>query len=265
VRAVRARLARGAGRLFNPAALRRLAGWPAVATVVCVALIVVVAYRSQQHAPADDSVGNVPRVGPVDGQQADAYLNQSRSQLAALPVGRTVWALVGFTGYQRPEGITSLLAGYQVDRVLARVPLPDVQTQLVTLVVNTLSSDVPTDMRRVATAKEKAATDAESQAAAAGTSAELARVDASDAVVERREAAAYRTLCACLYAAVLRADQAQLRVLSGRPGVRVVDPAPEVTRLDRATFVPLLPEQTEIVGPPGDTAVASPTPSSSAG
>ena len=256
---VRARLARGGRRLFGRDALRRLASWPVIAIVVCVTLIAVLAYRTEHRVTAiDDTVGNVPRVGPVDGERVDDYLRRSRAELAALaPDQGPIWALVGFTGYQRPAGLAPLLAGYQVGRVLARVPLPDVQTQLVTLVVTTLSTDVPVGMRRVAMAKERAAA---SLAATAGTSGELAGVDASDAAVDRREAAAYRQLCGCLYAAVVRADQAHLRALSGRAGIRVIAPAPEVTRLDRATFVPLLPEQSEIVGPPGNTAPVSPTP-----
>ena len=255
---VRARLARGARRLFGRSALRRLSSLPVIAGLVCLALIVALGYRAgHREAPVDDTVSYVPRVGPADGERVDAYLRQSRSELAKLTAGRPVWALVEFASYQRPAGLIPLLVGYQVGRVLARVPLPGVQTQLVTLVVNTLSIDVPAGMRRVATAKEQAAADL---AGTAGESPELAGVDASDAAVERSEAAAYRQLCACLYAAVVRADPAALRALAGRAGVRTVDPAPEVSRLDRATFVPLLPEQSEIVGPPGDTASASPTP-----
>jgi hypothetical protein len=254
VSGIRARLARGGRRLFGRYALRRLSSWPVIAALVCLALIAALGYRAaHRETPVDDTVGDVPRVGPVDGERVDAYLRRSRSELAGLVAGRPVWALVEFAGYQRPAGLTPLLVGYPVGRVLARVPLPGVQTQLVTLVVNTLSTDVPAGMRRVATAKEQAA------ANLAGTTGGSSEVASVDAAVERREAAAYRQLCACLYAAVVRADPAGLRTLAGRAGVRVVDPAPEVSRLDRATFVPLLPEQREIVGPPGDTASASPT------
>jgi hypothetical protein len=247
VSGIRARLGRGARRLFGPSSFRKLASWPVVVVVACVAVVVVLGVRAEHRRdPVDDSVGDVPRVGPVDGERVAAYLGQARDELAALPADEQTWALVGFTAYQKPAGLTPLLAGYRVDRVLARVPLPGVQTQLVTLVVHTLSVDVPTGMQRVAAAKEKDATDA---------------VDAGTAALDRREASAYRQLCGCLYAAVVRADGASLRALAGRTGVRIIDPAPEVTRLDRATFVPLLPEQSETVGPPGNTTTASPTPS----
>ena len=63
------------------------------------------------------------------------------------------------------------------------------------------------------------------------------------------EATAYRTHCSCVYAAVVRAAPSALAELARRPGVRAVDPAPEVRSLDRAVFQPPLPEQTDLVGP----------------
>jgi hypothetical protein len=253
------RLGRGARRLSR--------SWTALVTLLLVLGVIVVAYRAgTRTAPVDDTVGNVPRVGPVDGQPVAAYLTGSARELSGLPAERPVWALVGFASYQRPAGLGPLLTGYPVSRVVARVPLAGVQTQLVTLVVDRVAVDVPAGMHRVATAKEQAAAIAASDAASATASREdaLAGVYASEAAVERREAAAYRQLCACVYAAVVRATPARLRALAVRPGVRVVDPAPEVSRLDRATFVPLLPEQSGTVGPPSDTVpgpTATPSPS----
>ncbi|TQS41686.1 hypothetical protein [Cryptosporangium phraense] len=250
------RLALGARRLSR--------SWTAMVTLLLVVGLVVVAYRAgTRSAPVDDTVSNVPRVGPADGQPVDAYRAAASHELDGSR-NQPTWALVSLTGYQRPAALASLLTGVDVSRVVARVPLPDVQTQLVTLVVDRLTVDVPTGMRRTATAKERAATTAASSAASAGTS-ELKQVYAQEAAVQRREAAAYRSLCACVYGAVVRGTPAQLRTLAQRPGIRVVDPAPEVTRLDRATFVPLLPEQSGTVGPPSDTAAGpSATPSRSA-
>ncbi|MBM0239561.1 hypothetical protein JNW88_24810, partial [Micromonospora sp. ATA32] len=39
---------------------------------------------------------------------------------------------------------------------------------------------------------------------------------------------------------------AVLRRVAARAGVRAVDPAPEVRRLDRAVFTPPLPEQDDV-------------------
>jgi hypothetical protein len=68
------------------------------------------------------------------------------------------------------------------------------------------------------------------------------------ALTATAEATAYRTHCSCVYAAVVRAAPEALADLARRPGVRAVDPAPEVSRLDRAVFAPPLPEQTDVVG-----------------
>jgi hypothetical protein len=70
--------------------------------------------------------------------------------------------------------------------------------------------------------------------------------------IDRVPAAGYRGLCACLYAAVVRATPAALDVVAARPEVRIVDPAPEVRRLDATVFLPPLPEQ-------ADRAPASPS------
>lgn len=66
----------------------------------------------------------------------------------------------------------------------------------------------------------------------------------------------YRTGCACLYAAVVRAEPVAPRGVAARPEVRAVDPAPEVSRLDRTVFTPLLPEQREVARPPADAGLA---------
>jgi hypothetical protein len=64
--------------------------------------------------------------------------------------------------------------------------------------------------------------------------------------VAEAEAVAYRRRCSCVYAAIVRATPAALAELAGRPGVRAVDAAPEVRRLDRAVFLPPLPEQADV-------------------
>jgi hypothetical protein len=77
-------------------------------------------------------------------------------------------------------------------------------------------------------------------------------VYASGAEVATAEAAAYRRHCSCVYAAVVHAAPAALRALADRPEVRVVDPAPEIRRLDRTVFLPPLPDQVTRAEPPAD-------------
>jgi hypothetical protein len=74
---------------------------------------------------------------------------------------------------------------------------------------------------------------------------------ASGARLAAAEAAAYRSRCSCVYAAVVRGAPAALDQVAHRAEVRAVDPAPEVQRLDQAVFLPPLPEQTGVVRPPG--------------
>jgi hypothetical protein len=77
-----------------------------------------------------------------------------------------------------------------------------------------------------------------------GPSQERARrAYASAAHTAGLEAAAYRSGCACVFAAVVRAAPHALQQVADRPGVRAVDPAPEVRSLDRTEFRPPLPEQ----------------------
>jgi hypothetical protein len=233
----------------NPIAARHVRPRPRLlpgVALVCVAALAVLAVWSgnRPQAPIDETVGDVARVGVVGGDAVSRYVARSGDELTTL-AGESVdpvWALVGLDDYADPAALEWLFADYTVARVIVRVPLPDVQTQMVTLVVDTLQRDVPAGMRRIAAEKQKLA------AGAPGLSGAL----------EQREADAYSDLCACAYAAVVRGAPARLRALADRPGIRVVDPAPEVTRLDRAVFVPLLPEQTTVVGPPPD--VTDPTP-----
>jgi hypothetical protein len=65
-----------------------------------------------------------------------------------------------------------------------------------------------------------------------------------------REAAAYRAGCACLYGAVVVLPPVALRAFAVRTGVRAVEPAPGVTNVYQAVFLPLLPEQVSVVAPP---------------
>jgi hypothetical protein len=73
--------------------------------------------------------------------------------------------------------------------------------------------------------------------------------------VAEAEAEAYRRRCSCVYAAIVRATPAVLAELARRPGVRAVDAAPEVRRLDRAIFLPPLPEQAGVARPPADASL----------
>ncbi|WFF06265.1 hypothetical protein O7622_24920 [Micromonospora sp. WMMD1076] len=226
--------------------------WVALA---CALVVLVVAVAQRRDRPVSDrTVGEVTRVGVTDGVSIPAYLRAAGDELARLdaPDG---YALVSFDGYLTPARAAAALDGTRVSAVVARVPLPGRQTEIVRIAALTLPRDVVAGMAGVATRKDREVADYRSRAAATADP-ELRRVYDSGAEVAAREAEAYRTGCACVYAAVVSARPDALRALAGRPGVLVVDPAPEVTRPDRTVFTPPLPEQRDVVRPPADTGSA---------
>ncbi|MFC0099708.1 hypothetical protein ACFFKH_19580 [Micromonospora marina] len=224
--------------------------------LVCALVVLVVAVAQRRDRPVSDrTVGEVTRVGVTGGASIPAYLRTAGEELARLdaPDG---YALVSFDGYLTPARAAAALDGTRVSAVVARVPLPGRQTEIVRIAALRLPQDAVAGMAGVATRKDRETADYRSRAAAATADPELRRVYDSGAEVAAREAEAYRAGCACVYAAVVSAVPDALRALAGRRNVRVVDPAPEVTRLDRTVFTPPLPEQRDVVRPPADTGPA---------
>jgi hypothetical protein len=245
----------------------------AVAALGVVAVVATAVHVSGDTPPPDVTVGDVVRVGAVEGTQVTAYTDAANAELRALVSASTAetYALVALRGYATPTGVLPVLDGVETVRAFVRVPLPRVQTALVSFAVRTPAADIPAAMHRIAADREGAARDDEKAAAGlTGTDSrerQLRTFYTDSVAVDRAEAAAYRSLCACVYAVVVRATPLRLRQLATRAGVRVVDPAPEVRRLDRTVFLPLLPEQTTVVAPPPDRALPAepPRPAASPG
>jgi hypothetical protein len=239
----------------------RVLGTTAVLGVV--AVVGAAVYVSGDTPPTDSTVGDVVRVGAVEGDQVGRYTDRAGAEVRALVSGGTAetYALVSLRGYATPGGVLPVLADVETVRVFVRLPLPDVQTPLVSFGVRTPAADIPAAMARIAAERETAA--AQDERTAAGLSGgdpkerELKAFYTGSAALDRAEAAAFRKGCACVYAVVVRATPVRLQQLAGRAGVRVVDPAPEVRRLDRTVFLPLLPEQTTVVAPPPDRSLPS--------
>ncbi|MFR9777670.1 hypothetical protein ACL02O_16640 [Micromonospora sp. MS34] len=230
----------------------------------CALLVLIVAVLQRRDEPVGDrTVGEVTRVGVADGDAIPAYLRTAADQLARLDAASPgSWALVSFARYLTPAQTATALGGTPVSAVVARVPLPGRQTEIVRLAAMRLPDDVVAGMAELADRKDREAADYRARAAAPAASADpgLRRVYGTGASVSSREAAAYRAGCACVYAAVVRDAPDALRALATRPAVRGVDPAPEVRRLDRTVFTPPLPEQRDVARPPVDSGLAEPTP-----
>ncbi|MEU8182742.1 hypothetical protein AB0B86_18500 [Micromonospora sp. NPDC049047] len=226
-------------------------------------------WAADETPSGDPTVGEVTRVGVTDGDSAPGYLRSAAADLAALSsqsapgTADGTYALVTLDAYLPPQRLAMVLGDVPVSTVFGRVPLPGRQTEIVKIPALRVPDDVVAGMDQVASRKETEAADYRARAAAVdgdgASERELRARYASGAEVAAAEAAAYRTGCACVYAAVVRAAPVVLRGMAARPDVRAVDPAPEVYRLDRTVFTPPLPEQRDVVRPPADT---GPTPES---
>jgi hypothetical protein len=248
-----ARLRRGA---------RRLRGLLVVAVLAAVTVTALTIWTMGHDTAASSrgtGIGDVVRVGVESGASIPGYEQRSRAKLAGLVAGGgtgDMVALVSLRDYLTPDALVPVLPGVVLTQVYARVPAPHLQTQIVRLDAYQVPGDVTGGMDRVAARKESEAADYARLMANLGTAdaeRELRAVYATGHEIAATEAAAYRAHCACVYAAVVRANPAALDQLAHRAEVRVVDPAPEVRQLDRTVFLPPLPEQRERVVPPDNS------------
>ncbi|MGH3550690.1 MAG: hypothetical protein ACRDQU_21740 [Pseudonocardiaceae bacterium] len=210
------------------------ARWAVLAILVAVFGVTVVV-AGQRDEPVHSGT---QRLGPEAGEPVAGYLRRAR---ASLPEGHSgpVWALVQLDGYLTPEPAAQLTRGVRLSRVILRVPLPRVQTALITL-------DLPGQrpVTELAEAMRSAAQDrvAASRAPPRGRPAAVAAV----------EAAQLRSGCACVLALLVFGDGEALRAVAGRPGVRAVHAAAPDTSLQDIAIAALLPEQVDLVGPVPD-------------
>ncbi|MEO3779899.1 hypothetical protein ABGB16_24310 [Micromonospora sp. B11E3] len=236
---------------------RRRPRWLTSAALLAVAAVLLTAGWATRHdrPVGDRTVGEVTRVGIAAGDPVPGYLADARAELAGLRASASAagtYALVSFSAYLPPDRLPGLLAGVTVTEVVVRAPLPGRQTEIVRLPAQRLPQDVVAGMAGLAERKDREAADYAARGAGAADP-ELRRLYDTGAQVAAGEAAAYRTGCACAYAALVRAAPDALRALATRPQVRAVDPAPELLRLDRAVLTPPLPEQHDVARPPADS------------
>lgn len=228
------------------AAMRTMVGLAVVSAGV---LLLGVVWASQRDATPPDAPGDMVRVGVVQGQSVAGYLRSSRAELAALtdpsaPASGDTWALVSLDRYLPPGGVPGVLNGSAVAQVLVRVPIADAHTQVVRIPVYRLPADALSGMLDAAVQRDQEQAEYLQLSRRLRADEQRARLAYESAArIAGAEAAAYRSGCACVFAAVVRAGPAALQQVAARPGVRAVDPAPEVGRLDRAEFRPPLPEQ----------------------
>lgn len=267
------RLARGFARLVGGGRWRmRVLAATGLGVAAAVLVAAVLTTHKQERPPGHPgALGPTVHVGVQQGQSIPGYVATSQAELQTLvnqgrPAPAEVYALVSLRAYLAPDRLTPVLGGVTVAQVYARVPLAQAQTQIVRIPAFRIPEDVATGMIQVAARKEAEADDLRRLAAklseVSAAEVQLRTTYLGEAAVALAEAAAYRSGCTCVYAAVVRATAVALDQIAARPEVRAVDPAPEVMRLDQAVFLAPLPEQQDTV--PGPPPVASPTPSASA-
>ncbi len=206
----------------------------AVLLVVFVATVVV-AGRNGEPPPAT----GVERLGPESGELIPDYLRRASGSLPP-PGGGEVWALTQLDGYLEPASAASLVRGVRLSGVVLRVPLPGVQTALI-------SRDLPGQHpgQELAVAIRSAGQDRARAGTQAPPGSRLAAVAAAETLQLRNG-------CVCVLALLVRADGAALRELADQPGVRAVHAASPGTPRAELAVSPLLPEQRNAAGPVPD-------------
>jgi len=223
----------------------------------------VAGYVAGREAPPPRQPAEVQRLGPEPGEPVTEYLARARTSVPARDAGQ-VWALVQLAAPLDTEAAARLVSSplvsspsvsgsVRLSRVVFRVPLPRVQTALVT---RELSGQRPAEELAGAqlwAADERAAA---GQRAAADGAARAAAVAAAEADALRAAG------CACVLAMLVRADRAGLDALAAQPAVRAVHAATPDTPLPSIATSPLLPEQTVVAGQvPDDGPLPTPEPS----
>ncbi|MBF6088782.1 hypothetical protein IU438_22895 [Nocardia cyriacigeorgica] len=206
------------------------------AAAVGAAVVVLIAVGAVQP-PRSEGV-STDRLGPEQGESVADYRARAQDSLAGTDAAEH-WALVSFTEYRAPQYLPELAGGLRIGRVLYQVPLPRVQTQLVTV-------QVPATEEVVLRSAEDAAWQL------------LDQLRRGTVVDERTEqiitvsAARLRGGCACAVGLVVRGSMDQLRNLAERNGIRAVEALPADAVAGAFAVVPLLPDATGVIGPAPD-------------
>jgi hypothetical protein len=224
-----------------------------VLTVLLVAFGAAVVAAGQRE-PDPPPLPGVERLGPEPGEPVARYLARAAVSLPAQGTG-PAWALVQLedhldaaTAAALTQDVATqdvatrdvaLAQDVRISRVVLRVPLPRVQTAL-------LTRPVPGQrpVEEIAAAMRSTAGDRQAVAApaTAGRAGEVAAAEA------RR----LREGCACVVALLVRGDRAALERLATRSHVRAVHAARVGTPPQGLALAPLLPEQREAAGPVPD-------------
>lgn len=204
-----------------------------VAVILVVVLVAIGAAR-----PPRASVLGTDRLGPDSGERVPDYLARAQDSLIGADTAPR-WALVALRAGRDTEAVLGLTGGLRISQVLFHVPLDRVYTPVITV-------PVPAGAAAVRAA----------QPAAAGAMDHVQADDDRSRRIAAVSAARLHAGCACVVNLVVRGTLAQLRGLAAQPDVRGVQALPPDAAAGAFAVLPLLPEQTDVVGPgPDDGAV----------
>lgn len=261
-------VARAEDRAVPDLVRRVVRAWRALALLAAVLVVAASAVHLQRYpelreaqreaaAGGQDASAGVPaprevdpldvaarRVGPGQGEDLDAYVEQRRAVLAALPAEATVVAVISFEEYTTADAATALLPDdVRILRAQYRIPA---------------QGERPTEARvadeepvgSIEAAIAEALQPIEDEITEVASLLESGTVDdpsfAED--LERRlsELRAVRNLLqaapAIVFALVVEGSAGELQALAEHDAVRLVDPAPQDADPDRIAFYGLLPE-----------------------
>lgn len=219
--------------------------WPPPLAIL-VAVLLSLLMSGCASPRAQPPVRGTDLLGPEQGERVADYLARARH---TLPTTGEVWALVQLGEPVDAGTAAALTEGIRVSRVVYRVPLPRVQTALVTMLVpgQRPAAELRESQQRAGDERQQAG----ERAAASGQS--------RAAGVAAVEAAELRAGCACVLALLVRADRAGLDAVASRPPVRAIHAAVPGLPLPAVAVSPLLPEQGDVVGPvPDDGPIPTP-------
>ena len=193
-----------------------------------IAVLVVIVLCAGILGPPREAAITTDRLGPEHGETVANYLDRARNSLSGADEPR--FALVSLTSEITPAAAVALAAGMRVAGVIFHVPIPRVQTSIIT--VNT-----PDGAEAILRSPGNAI-------------AQLSLVRAPNERQQRINSVSAARLyegCACIVGLTVRANPAALTDLSHRDGVRAVEALPPDAVAGRFAVVPLLPEYSDVV------------------
>ncbi|MEV0250533.1 hypothetical protein AB0H76_28335 [Nocardia sp. NPDC050712] len=208
--------------------------------VVAVGAAALIVTLGALNPPRPLGVGT-DRLGPEQGETVADYLARATASLGGADTAEH-WALVSFRRELAPAEIPAHSAGLRIGQVLHRVPLPRVQTPLVTV-------GVPAGDAVAVASAGNAAWQLQAQL---DHDRGLGVVDDRTLRVTEISIARLRAGCACTVGLVVRATLPQLRNLVPATDIRAVEALPADAVDGRFAVTPLLPEAEGVIGPVPD-------------